>query len=247
MRIISGEGKGRVLKTREGKGTRPTDSRVREMLFNILGESVQESRFLDLYAGNGSVGLEALSRGAAFCVFVEQNAAAAQAIRDNLKTLGWRDRAQVWHTPLKSALRRFAELLEKDPDHPEARFDIVFADPPFTNRHELQDLAARLDNLPQLLHNGTGQKPPEAAESVLQEPLLVVQHYRKEVFRPARFTVWQQRRAGNSALTFCHPLTENPLTENPLVSNSDLSDAAGDATPSGAVTMKIKDDPRLAE
>ena len=223
MRIISGEGKGRVLKTREGKGTRPTDSRAREMLFNILGPRVEDTRFLDLYAGSGSVGLEALSRGASYCVFVEQNAAAVQALRDNLKTLGWQDRAQVWHTPLKSALRRFAELLEKDPNHPEARFDIVFADPPFTNSHELQDLAARLDKLPQLLHNGTGQKSPETTENASDEPLLVVQHYRREVFRPVNFQVWQQRRAGNSCLTFCHPLT----------GISDQSINAEDENPSG--------------
>lgn len=238
MRIISGEGKGRVLKTREGKGTRPTDSRAREMLFNILGESVEDTRFLDLYAGSGSVGLEALSRGAAFCIFVEQNAAATQAIRENLKVLGWQGRAQVWHTPLKSALRRFAEMLEKDPNHPEARFDIVFADPPFTNRHELQDLATRLDNIPQLLHNGTGQKQPETGELALKsahtEPLLVVQHYRREVFRPTRFQVWQQRRAGNSCLTFCHPLPVEPLEnpqDNPLVSEEDLPNIVGDASP----------------
>ena len=206
MRIISGEAKGRVLKTREGKGTRPTDSRSREMLFNIIGPRVQDARFLDLYAGSGSVGLEALSRGAEFCVFVEQNAGAAQAIRDNLKALDWRDRAQVWHTPLRSALRRLAELLQEDENHPDARFDIVFADPPFTNPHELQDLAARLDNLPQLLHNGTGQKPPEIAN----ESLLVVQHHRKEAFRPAHFTVWQERRAGESSLTFCYPNKTNP-------------------------------------
>ena len=218
MRIISGEAKGRVLKTREGKGTRPTDSRSREMLFNILGARVQEARFLDLYAGTGSVGLEALSRGAKFCVFVEQNAGAAQVIRDNLKTLGWRDRAQVWHTPLKSALRRLAELLEENENHEEARFDIVFADPPFTNPRELQDLAARLDKLPQLLHNGTGQKPLE----ITNESLLVVQHHRKETFRPTRFSVWQERRAGESSLTFCH-LNESQTNEPQTKTNPELN------------------------
>lgn len=220
MRIISGEAKGRVLKTREGKGTRPTDSRAREMLFNILGDHVQDARFLDLYAGSGSVGLEALSRGAAFCVFVEQNAQAAHAIRQNLKACGWQERAQVWHTPLKSALRRFAEMLEQDGNHPEARFDIVFADPPFTNPRELQDLSSRLDKLPRLLHNGTGQNSPQTG----LESLLVVQHHRKELFRPARFTVWQERRAGESTLTFCHPIgtatSELAVAENTADANS---------------------------
>ncbi len=214
MRIIAGEAKGRVLRTREGKGTRPTDSRSREMLFNILGPRVQDARFLDLYAGIGSVGLEALSRGAGFCVFVEQNAGAAQVIRDNLKILGWQGRAQVWHTPLKSAMRRFAEMLQENANHPDARFDIVFADPPFTNPRELQDLAVRLDNLPQLLHNGTGQKPLENAINGLCEPILVVQHHRRETFHPARYMVWQERRAGESNLTFCYP-NESQTKTNP--------------------------------
>jgi 16S rRNA (guanine966-N2)-methyltransferase len=201
MRILSGEAKGRVLKTREGKGTRPTDSRAREMLFNILGEQVEGARFLDLYAGNGSVGLEALSRGAAFCIFIEQNAGAVAAIRQNLKICGWQERAQVWHTTIKSALRRFAEMQEANPNDPQASFDIVFADPPFTNPRELQELSLRLDNLPRLLHNGTGQKPaPNPPDAIL-----VVQHHRKEEFRPTQFTVGQTRRAGESTLTFCHP------------------------------------------
>lgn len=190
MRIISGEAKGRVLKTREGKGTRPTDSRSREMLFNILGARVVGARFLDLYAGNGSVGLEALSRGADFCVFIEQNAAAAAAIRQNLQVFGWKERAQVWHTSVKAALRRMQELHETPSEAEQAIFDIVFADPPFTNPRELPDLAARLDHLPQVLRSPEG--------------LLIVQHHRKAEFKPLNFEIQQQRRAGESGITFAH-------------------------------------------
>lgn len=185
MRILSGEAKGRVLKTRSGKGTRPTDSRAREMLFNILGPRVLDAHLLDLYAGTGAVGLEALSRGARRCVFIEQNAVATRVIRSNLKVLGWQERAQVWQAPVKSSLQRLADNGE--------RFDIIFADPPFVRPQELKDLCDRLDNCVELLHNVGGQWPA----------LLIIQHHRKaSVPLSERFTAVQERRAGESLLSF---------------------------------------------
>lgn len=109
MRIHGGEARGRKLKTREGKGTRPTDARSRETLFNILGARVVGARVLDLYAGTGAIGLEALSQGAQSCLFVEQNAVACRVIRENLRVLGWHTRARVWQNAVKPALRRIAE------------------------------------------------------------------------------------------------------------------------------------------
>ena len=189
MRILSGEAKGRTLKTRAGKGTRPTDARSREMLFNILGERAVDARVLDLYAGSGGVGLEALSRGAEYCLFVEQNAGAAHAIRANVRTCGWNERAKVWQNNMKSAAKR---LLEED-----ARFDIIFADPPFTRPQELNDLAARMDNWSQLLHNEGTESPS----------LLIIQYYWKAQSElharlSPRFTPLQERRAGESMLSF---------------------------------------------
>ena len=161
------------------------------MLFNILGERVIGTRFLDLYAGSGSVGLEALSRGAEFCVFVEQNAAAAHAIRQNVKACGWKERAEVWHSSVKSALHRLQELLAKPEHADEARFDLVFADPPFTNLRELPDLCARLDKSVPIVQRPDG--------------LLIVQHHRKAEFQSKQFIIQQQRRAGESLLTFAVP------------------------------------------
>src|SRR5437016_68472 len=106
MRIIAGEAAGKVLKSPTGKATRPTDSRSREALFNILGERVINARVLDLYAGTGALGLEALSRGAESCIFVEQNALACRCIRQNARSLGWPERVQVWESNVKSALHR---------------------------------------------------------------------------------------------------------------------------------------------
>ncbi len=157
MRIIGGHFKGRTLSSVEGRGTRPTDARSREMLFNVLGERVLEARVLDLYGGTGSVGLEALSRGAASCVFIEQNAGACRVIKSNLQLLKVAGAAQVWQSTVKSALRRLVA--------DGARFDLVFADPPFSNPRELQDLCKALDMAAALLHNEPGLFPDAASTS----------------------------------------------------------------------------------
>ena len=114
MRITAGHAKGRVFKTPEGSSTRPTDARTRETLFNIVGERVVDARVLDLYAGSGALGLEALSRGASWCHFVEQNPAACRLIRDNIQSLGFDENAIVWQTNIKSAVGRLLELQARD-------------------------------------------------------------------------------------------------------------------------------------
>jgi len=89
MRVISGKAKGRRLKVVPGIGTRPIMDRVKEALFSILGQRIPESSFLDLYAGTGSVGIEALSRGATCAVFVENARIAQRTIEENLASTGW--------------------------------------------------------------------------------------------------------------------------------------------------------------
>ncbi len=142
MRIHGGEARGRKLKTREGKGTRPTDARSREMLFNILGERVVDARVLDLYAGTGAIGLEALSQGARSCLFVEQNAVACRVIRENLRVLKWHDRARVWQNAVKPALRR---IVESTPNEVEAEsvLDESKSDESELDESELDEKAGR--------------------------------------------------------------------------------------------------------
>jgi len=185
MRILGGEARGRIIKSREGNATRPTDSRSREMLFNIIAPRLAENRVLDLYAGSGSLGLEALSRGASSCLFVEQNAQACRAIGDNVRALSWETRATIWQNSVQKALRILCERDEK--------FDLIFADPPFDRASELPQLRASLDNATQLLHNG---KKPFSG-------LLVVQHHWKaKLGLSASFAPVQERRAGESLLSF---------------------------------------------
>ena len=120
MRVISGEAKGRKLLPVPGQVTRPITDRVKESLFNILGRQVVNSLFLDLFAGTGSVGIEALSRGARRAVFIERNRQALKVIAENLKITGLADRAQVVSSDVFKFLR--GEFEEK--------FDLVYVAPP---------------------------------------------------------------------------------------------------------------------
>ena len=95
MRVIGGEFRSRRLKTIPGSATRPTPDRLRETLFNVLAPRIEGAVFVDAYAGTGAVGIEALSRGAARCVFVESGRRAVEAIRENLHALGIEGRASV--------------------------------------------------------------------------------------------------------------------------------------------------------
>lgn len=123
-RIIGGAGKGRRLKTAAGTATRPTGARVRQSLFDILADRIPGCRFLDAFAGSGGVALEALSRGAARVVLVDQSAAAVEAARHNLRALAPAGgEAQVFRQDARTALRGLAAQGQ--------RFDVVFLDPPY--------------------------------------------------------------------------------------------------------------------
>jgi 16S rRNA (guanine966-N2)-methyltransferase len=121
MRIVAGTLGGRTLRAPRGHGTRPTPERVREALFSCLGP-LDGARVIDLYAGTGALGLEALSRGAARAVFVESAGAALATLRANVAELGLEGRTLVLARPVERALAAL---------EPEAPFDLAFADPPY--------------------------------------------------------------------------------------------------------------------
>ncbi|NPV52127.1 MAG: 16S rRNA (guanine(966)-N(2))-methyltransferase RsmD [Firmicutes bacterium] len=126
MRVISGIARGRRLKSLRGLATRPTADRVKESLFDILGFRVIDASILDLYAGTGGVGIEALSRGSRHAVFIDDNPQAIAVIRDNLELVGFEDRAEVYRNDAFKAL----EILSRRG----CRFDIIFIDPPYAMR-----------------------------------------------------------------------------------------------------------------
>ncbi|TYT76157.1 16S rRNA (guanine(966)-N(2))-methyltransferase RsmD [Desulfobotulus mexicanus] len=123
MRIIAGSLKRRSIKAPSGTDTRPTSDRLRESLFSILGsDRVQGARVLDLFAGTGALGMEALSRGALSAVFVEQHPQALKVLYYNIENLGLEDRSRI----IKWNIRKDLRCLRN-----EAPFDLIFMDPPY--------------------------------------------------------------------------------------------------------------------
>src|SRR3979490_669321 len=130
MRVIAGKYRSRTLRSLKGLALRPTSDRLRETLFNILGPTVEDSLFVDLYAGRGAVGIEALSRGARAAIFVEQYAPATSLIRRNLESLGISGKAEILGMDVLGGL----EQLEARKVH--AQF--VFLDPPYAATQEYE-------------------------------------------------------------------------------------------------------------
>lgn len=128
MRIVSGDFRGKALVAPAGSATRPTSDRARQAIFNILehaswSDEVRDQRVIDLFAGSGALGFEALSRGAAYCLFVETDEAARGAIRDNVEAMGLFGRTRVH--------RRDATGLGSKPAADGAPFTLAFLDPPY--------------------------------------------------------------------------------------------------------------------
>jgi len=177
MRIVAGSRGGRRLKAPAGLAVRPTPDKVREALFAILGERVRGARFLDLFAGTGAVGLEALSRGAAAALFVEQSGSVARLIRENIEALDFASVAQVWIGRLPGVLGKIALA--------QAPFDLVFADPPY-EKGQLDLLAAH----------------PALSALVTRGSTVVLEHRYSETFATDSWAVAECRRYGDTALSF---------------------------------------------
>ena len=133
MRVITGTARGRRLKELQGMETRPTTDKVKESLFSIIQFDIEGRRVLDLFAGTGQLGIEALSRGAKQCVFIDQRSDAVKLIRENLEVCGISDRAVVRSGDAMSYLKSGE------------KFDIIFLDPPYASGllvKALEDIAA---------------------------------------------------------------------------------------------------------
>jgi 16S rRNA (guanine966-N2)-methyltransferase len=174
VRIIAGELKGRRLASPRWAGLRPTSDRLRETLFNVLGPGVRGARVLDGYAGSGAIGIEALSRGAADVIFVEQDPRACRLIAENLRACGVADRHAIIRASLAQAVRRGIGAL-----------DFVFLDPPYGAGELVAALAA-------------------AAPLVAPDTLLIVEHAARDVAPDdhAGLALTRRLRSGDSALAF---------------------------------------------
>ncbi|MCC3373035.1 16S rRNA (guanine(966)-N(2))-methyltransferase RsmD [Cohnella sp. REN36] len=127
MRVISGDARGRPLKAVPGQSTRPTTDKVKEALFSMIGPYFGGERVLDLFAGTGGLGIEALSRGAGEAVFIDAHPRSIEVVRANLAATRLADKARVYRNDAKKAIR----LLEQKG---EAAFDLIFLDPPYAQK-----------------------------------------------------------------------------------------------------------------
>ncbi|PHP66213.1 16S rRNA (guanine(966)-N(2))-methyltransferase RsmD [Zhengella mangrovi] len=182
MRIVGGEMKGRALATPKSNAIRPTTDRTREALFNILahghGEVLQGARVLDLFSGTGALGLEALSRGASFALFVEQSAEGRGLLRSNIEALGLQGRARIFRRDAAS-LGDIGTMLP---------FTLLFADPPYGKGLATRALAAARTG---------GWLTPEA--------LCVVEEAADAPFEWPGFDLVDERRWGDTVMRFLRP------------------------------------------
>ena len=125
LRVIFGRAKGLKLLTLEGSSTRPTTDRVKENLFNIIAPYIADSNVLDLFAGSGSLGIEALSRGATSAVFSDQSEKSVEIIKKNLEHTKFLDNSEVFMGEAQIILKKLSQQSKK--------FDIIFLDPPYKN------------------------------------------------------------------------------------------------------------------
>lgn len=182
MRIGGGKAKGMQLKAPKGLDTRPTSDKVREAVFQTLGRSVTEARVLDLFAGSGALGVEALSRGAEFAVFVEKAQIAARSIAENLVKTKFREQAEIIQADFRSALR----MLDRRGDV----FHIILIDPPY-RAGLIADIGRAL----------------QAHHVVVPQSIVVLEHFKKVTPPPdiAGIPRSRTRLYGQTAVSYYFP------------------------------------------
>ena len=183
MRVIAGMAKGIRLKAPEGLTVRPTADRVKEALFSILTPRISSALFLDLYAGSGAIGIEALSRGARFCIFVEHQKNNLTIIKENLIKTKLEQNTRLIMADADKAMRRLA--VEN------IKADLVFLDPPYSYT-DISTVVCSIISHQIINHNG----------------LIIVEHASNNQQWAEDFTETRQKRYGDTSLTFITPNRE---------------------------------------
>jgi 16S rRNA (guanine966-N2)-methyltransferase len=190
MRVIAGTYRSRPLIAPKGMDTRPTSDRLRETLFNVIAPRIEGSIFLDLYAGSGAVGIEALSRGAGEAIFVENAEPALKAIRQNLATLGIKGSYAIEARSASAALKRLASAGRKA--------DIIFLDPPYAGTNDYETTLSLLGN--------------ECAAILAAHAIVIAEHNKKQDLAEITGSLQRYRvlKQGDAALSFYKTAATNP-------------------------------------
>ncbi len=190
MRVIAGEFRGRRLDPIEGMDIRPTSDKVKGSLFNIFGDAVIDSVFLDLFGGTGGIGIEALSRGAKHVVFVDTDIKSVKVLKGNLDRLNINENVEVLNSDYSTAI---AKLYSNKKE-----FDIIFIDPPYSNGMA-QNALKEIDENPILSQSG----------------LIVVEHDSKDEMPSGigRLYMYRSKQYGNTTLSFYNISKHTQLKE----------------------------------
>ena len=199
MRVITGSARGHPLKVPKSAATRPTPARAKEAMFSSLGDGVAEARVLDLFAGSGAFGIEALSRGAAHAVFVELDGMACATLRENLRSTRLETGAILMDTDVPNALESLAARGEM--------FDIIFADPPYFrvkgqgSRVKVASKRQSIDDWKYFLLHSDDLK-----QVLTPEGLLLIEYDKRDAgFESPHFKPQKDFRFGDTLITmFCH-------------------------------------------
>lgn len=178
MRVITGSAKGRHLITTKGNRIRPTSERIKEALFSILGNKVVDSVFVDCFAGTGAIGIEALSRGAKKCYFIDNHPESLELIKKNLQITDLLNRSKIISKNIVSGIREISSYCQK--------IDIIFLDPPYLKGF-IQPTLLEIINI-NILHPSS---------------LIIVEHSKKDFLKDQEgLYCLQQRIYGNTVLSF---------------------------------------------
>ncbi len=184
MRVISGKAKGTRLKSPKGIDIRPTSDRVKESLFNMIAQNIRDSNFLDLFAGIGGIGIEALSRGAKSAFFIDRSKSAIKIIKENLISTKLTQHATIMNMPVEKGLKSL--------HNNGLCFDIIFCDPPYA-----------YDLIPEILSS-------IMALNLLDENgIIIIEHSaKKNVSEKLDFTVFRNVTYGDTSLSFIKSLNK---------------------------------------
>jgi 16S rRNA (guanine966-N2)-methyltransferase len=191
MRVIAGKSRGRTLKAVAGINTRPTTDKVKEAIFSMIGPHFDQERVLDLFAGTGGLGIEALSRGARQAVFIDIESKSIDVIKQNLQSTGFAGQSEIYRT---DAVRSLKALKKRG-----VAFDLVFLDPPY-----------RLHIIPQLVTT-------LSAENLLTDGAIIVCEHDRTVVLPEiidKVAFWKSAQYGDTHITVYQASIQETMEES---------------------------------